>query len=189
MKISLNSAFKNLIKLSAVGAIATMSFSSVATSPVPNQFERPNMISSHSFTQESYQEIEQAKMFPKPTENQVQHILSLSKRDDEASYKVEIQIGQNKMVDCNQHRLMGEIEKQNLQGWGYSYYTLDKLTDGPSTMMMCREPKTAKFVTLGESITIDYDSRLPKVFYLPEGAELRYRIWQVKSDYQYTGNQ
>ncbi|WP_153913804.1 serine protease inhibitor ecotin [Shewanella sp. TC10] len=187
MKKSLNSTLKNLFNISAIGLIVGMSFSTMATSPVPNQFERPNMITSHQFSEQNYQEIDEAKMFPKPLDNQVQHILSLSKRDDEANYKVEIQIGQNKMVDCNQHRLMGTVEKQSLQGWGYSYYTLDKLTDGPSTMMMCRDPKTAKFVTLGESITIDYDSRLPKVFYLPEGAELRYRIWQVKSDFSYTG--
>ncbi|WP_220755430.1 serine protease inhibitor ecotin [Shewanella sp. KT0246] len=187
MKKSLNSTLKNLFKMSAIGLIATLSFSSAATSPVPNQFERPSMIKSHSFTQESYQEIEQAKMFPKPTENQVQHILSLTKRDDETNYKVEIQIGQNKMVDCNQHRLMGSVEKLSLQGWGYSYYSVDKMTDGPSTMMMCRDPKAIKFVTLGDSITIDYDSRLPKVFYLPEGAELRYRVWEVKGAFEYSG--
>ena len=187
MKKTHKTSLKNLFNMSALSLFAVMSFSSVATSPVPNQFERPSMITSHHFSEQNYQVIEEAKMFPKPEGSQSQHILTLSKRNDEANYKVEIQIGQNKMVDCNQHRLLGSVEKQSLQGWGYSYYSLDSLTDGPSTMMMCRDPKTAKFVTLGESIVIDYDSRLPKVFYLPEGAELRYRVWQVKGDFEYSG--
>ncbi|WP_227006661.1 serine protease inhibitor ecotin [Shewanella donghaensis] len=186
MKKLINSTIKKLSVAAMFSITTAMSLSALATSPVPNQFTKPTMITIHQFTANNYQQIEEAKMFPKPVEGQVQHILQLSKRDDELNYKIEIEIGQNKMVDCNKHRLHGELEKQNLQGWGYHYYTVDSISDGPTTMMMCVDPKTAKFVVMGKSITMDYDSRLPKVFYLPEGAELRYRIWEVKGDFEYS---
>ena len=39
-------------------------------------------------------------------------------------------------------------------------------------------PKVARFITLGgEPYIIRYNSRLPIVVYVPEGVEVRYRIW------------
>ncbi|MBQ4888868.1 serine protease inhibitor ecotin [Shewanella sp. MMG014] len=187
MKNILNTTLKSLTKLSALSLLTAMTFSAAATSPVPNQFEKPQMITTYKYSQDNYQVVDAAKMFPKPSANQVQHILSLDTLENEADYKIEIQIGQNKLVDCNRHHLSGKLDKISLQGWGYQYYSVEQLTDGPTTMMMCPDPKTMKFVTMGKSLMIDYDSRLPKVFYLPEGAELRYRVWQVKDTYQFAG--
>jgi ecotin len=40
------------------------------------------------------------------------------------------------------------------------------------------EPKVARFITLGGNpYIIRYNSRLPIVVYVPEGVEVRYRIW------------
>ena len=157
-----------------------------ATSPIPNQFKKPAMITMQHNTSENYQKIESVKMFPKPIAGQVQHILQLAKRDNEHNFKVEIEIGQNKLVDCNKHQLTGDLNKQSLQGWGYPYYTVESMAEGPSTMMMCVDPKSIQFVVMGKSKTINYDSRLPKVFYLPEDATLRYRVWEVQGDYEYS---
>ncbi|MDO6678821.1 serine protease inhibitor ecotin [Shewanella sp. 4_MG-2023] len=186
MKISLKNPLNKLYIASLLTLSATILVPAYATSPVPNQFSQPSMIIIHQNTDKNYQVIETAKMFPKPEADQVQHILQLSQRDDEANYKIEIQIGQNKLVDCNHHRLSGKLVEQNLSGWGYPFYSVDSITVGPSTMMMCNEPKTAKFVPMGQSLSINYDSRLPKIFYLPEDATLRYRIWQAKGDYHYS---
>ncbi|WP_076536523.1 serine protease inhibitor ecotin [Shewanella sp. UCD-KL21] len=186
MKISLKNQLNKLPIATLLSMWATIIVPAYATSPVPNQFSQPAMITMHKNTHENYQLIDNVKMFPKPAAKQVQHILELAQRDDEANYKIEIQIGQNKMVDCNHHRLSGKLVEQNLSGWGYPFYSVDNITAGPSTMMMCKEPKTAKFVPMGQSLTINYDSRLPKVFYLPEDATLRYRIWQAKGDYHYS---
>ena len=39
-------------------------------------------------------------------------------------------------------------------------------------------PKVNRFITLGgEPYLIRYNSRLPIVVYVPEGVEVRYRIW------------
>ena len=39
-------------------------------------------------------------------------------------------------------------------------------------------PKVARFITIGgDPYIIRYNSRLPIVVYVPEGVEVRYRIW------------
>jgi ecotin len=41
-------------------------------------------------------------------------------------------------------------------------------------------PRVDRFVTLGgEPFLIRYNSRLPVVVYVPEGVEVRYRIWSA----------
>ena len=41
-------------------------------------------------------------------------------------------------------------------------------------------PKVARFITLGgEPYLIRFNSRLPIVVYVPEGVEVRYRIWNA----------
>jgi len=41
-------------------------------------------------------------------------------------------------------------------------------------------PKVSRFITIGgESYIIPYNSRLPVVVYVPEGVEVRYRIWSA----------
>ncbi|TVS09801.1 MAG: proteinase inhibitor I4 serpin, partial [Planctomycetaceae bacterium] len=42
------------------------------------------------------------------------------------------------------------------------------------------EPKVPRFITLGgEPFLIRYNSRLPVVVYVPEDAEVRFRIWNT----------
>ena len=44
-------------------------------------------------------------------------------------------------------------------------------------------PKVARFITLGgEPCIIRYNSRLPIMVYVPEGVEVRYRIWTTGAE-------
>jgi ecotin len=51
-----------------------------------------------------------------------------------------------------------------------------------------KAPKRARFIGLGgEPYLIRYNSRLPVVVYVPEGTEVRYRIWRADSIVQSVG--
>jgi ecotin len=44
-------------------------------------------------------------------------------------------------------------------------------------------PKVDRFITLGgEPYLIRYNSRMPVVVYVPEGVEVRYRIWTTAAE-------
>ncbi|GIU33118.1 serine protease inhibitor ecotin [Shewanella schlegeliana] len=168
--------------------LSAFSFNASATSPAHPSGVNQNMISAQMYTVNDYSATEETKMFPAPQAGQVQHILTLPKLDNEADYKVEIQIGQTKMVDCNKHGLNGELKQHSVKGWGYNYYQVDTISEGPSTMMACfDQAKTEKFLPIRDDLMLKYDSRLPKVFYLPENTQVRYRVWKVESPFSYSG--
>ncbi|EJG0602089.1 serine protease inhibitor ecotin [Cronobacter sakazakii] len=126
--------------------------------------------------------------FPKAEKGMVRQVIELPERQDEASYKVELVIGQTLDVDCNKHQLAGKFERKTLEGWGYDYYTFEsaKNADGSvmytSTMMACPDgKKEKKFVTanLGENGMLNYNSKLPVVVYAPENIDVKYRLWKA----------
>jgi len=44
-------------------------------------------------------------------------------------------------------------------------------------------PKVPRFVTLGgEPFLVRYNSRLPVAIYVPDGVEVRYRIWSAGAE-------
>ncbi|WP_442800747.1 serine protease inhibitor ecotin [Shewanella sp. AS16] len=146
------------------------------------------------FTPDDYQALASTKMFPPPTAGMVQYILTMPPltaegKDgtrEEQNLQLQVQIGQTQMVDCNKHGLTGELKEHTLSGWGYSYYKLDALGARISTQMACfDQAKQQAFVRIPGELRLGYDSRMPKVFYLPEGAELRFRLWQAESNFQY----
>lgn len=174
---------KYMIAASAL-AVSLLSFNALATSPVHPSGLNQNMIMSQTYNAANYQAHEDSKMFPAPAEGMEQHILTLPPLDDEENYMVEIQIGQTKMVDCNKHGLSGKLTQDSVKGWGYQFYKVNQITDGPSTMMACLElAKKEAFLQIPGNLKIRYDSRLPEVFYLPQGSEIRYRVWRVESDF------
>lgn len=116
--------------------------------------------------------------FPAAKDGMVRYSIILPQKKNESAYKVELIPGKTMSVDCNNHRLMGTISEEDLKGWGYTYYLFTSDGQAASTMMMCNEPKTMKFVS-GQTITIDYNSKLPVVIYLPKGFEVKYRIWEA----------
>ncbi|MGI2170921.1 serine protease inhibitor ecotin [Shewanella sp. MF05960] len=164
---------------------ASTSFTGYAM-PKVEQVQQQLVIQTSVMDNDNYKTQANTKMYPAPKENMMQHILTLPKLNDESQYLIEIQIGQNKLVDCNKMHLMGDIHTLTLEGWGYPYYQVDSIIQGPSTKMMCTEAKKAQFISLNNTITQEYDSRLAKVFYLPKDAQLRYRIWRAASEFTFS---
>ncbi len=118
----------------------------------------------------------QIEMFPKAKEGFKQVYIQLPVAKNENDLKVEFFVGVEKMLDCNKHFLMGKVNTQDLQGWGYSYYEIESSGETGGTLMACPDQKkTKKFVSLQPEI-VRYNSKLPLVFYVPKDLEVRYRI-------------
>jgi len=122
-------------------------------------------------------------MFPQAEEGFVRHVIEVPKTDNDYEHKVELLIGKVMLVDCNKHSLMGKVESVTLKGWGYKYLEVTDIQSGPSTLMACKEPKTDKFISIRDTLR-RYNSRFPIVAYVPEGYEVRYRIWSADDNIQ-----
>lgn len=119
------------------------------------------------------------KPYPPAEKGMTRFAIILPERENEVDYKVELFVGKKVMVDAvNGHWFGGKIETVNIEGWGFSRYVVKDL--GPMTGTLIGGPTELKekFVAL-ESILVRYNSRLPIAVYVPEGAEVRYRIWST----------
>ena len=129
------------------------------------------------------QPLEKVAPFPKAEKGMTRQVIQLPEQKDESAYKVELLIGKTLEVDCNHQRLGGELESKTLEGWGYDYYVVEKISGPVSTMMACPDQKkTKKFVTasLGDDGMLRYNSKLPIVVYTPENVEVKYRVWKAE---------
>jgi ecotin len=126
------------------------------------------------------------KAFPPAEKGMVRYVLQLPKQDNESIFKVELIVGKTVQVDeKNRYFFGGNIEKETIKGWGYPRYIVSKIGLMAGTLMAVNPdvPKVARFITLGgEPYIIRYNSRLPIVVYVPEGVEVRYRIWTTRAD-------
>ncbi|MFM8419847.1 MAG: ecotin [Verrucomicrobiota bacterium] len=124
------------------------------------------------------------KAFPAPEKGMTRHVLSLPARKDESAFKVEILVGKTVKTDpANRFFFAGKIEEETIQGWGFPKYTVRSLGPLAGTRMAVdpKAPATDRFVTLGgEPYLLRYNSRLPVVVYVPEGAGVRYRLWKAE---------
>lgn len=133
------------------------------------------------------QPLEKIAPYPKAEKGMKRQVIQLTPQEDESTLKVELLIGQTLEVDCNRHRLGGELASKTLEGWGYDYYVFDKVTSPVSTMMACPDgKKEQKFVTayLGDAGMVRYNSKLPIVVYTPANVEVKYRIWKAEDKVQ-----
>ena len=116
----------------------------------------------------------------------VRYVLQLPKQDDESGSRVELMVGKTVQVDeGNRYFFGGKIEKETIKDWGFTRYKVAKLGPMAGTLMAIdpNAPKVARFITLGgDSYLIRYNSRLPIVVYVPEGVEVRYRIWTAGAE-------
>ncbi len=126
------------------------------------------------------------KAFPPPDAGMVRFVLPLPKRPDESLRKVELMVGRTVEVDAgNRHFFGGRIETETIKGWGFPRYIVRELGPMAGTLMAVdpNVPKVAKFVPIGgDPYLVRYNSRLPLVVYVPEGVEVRYRIWRGDAD-------
>jgi ecotin len=128
----------------------------------------------------------QMRAYPAAEQGVTRFVLTLPAQEREADYRVELIVGQTAQTDpVNSFFLGGEITAENIEGWGYTRYVVKSI--GPMGGTLMAPPPGAapveRFVTLGgEPYLIRYNSRLPVVVYVPDGAEVRYRIWKAEPD-------
>lgn len=123
------------------------------------------------------------KAFPAPKEGMVRFVILLPEkaRGVDNNFRVELIVGKEMLTDgVNKLRLGGKIETKPLKGWGFTYYEMPKLGPTVGTLIGVPPgtPKVKKFVH-ADSLLIRYNSRIPLVVYVPEGVEVRYRIWSA----------
>jgi ecotin len=123
------------------------------------------------------------KAFPPPDAGMVRYVLQLPKQADESASRVELIVGKTVQVDeRNRYFFGGRIEAETIKGWGFTRYVVPKLGPMAGTLMAVDPgaPKVERFIRLaGEPYFVRYNSRLPVVVYVPEGVEVRYRIWSA----------
>jgi ecotin len=123
------------------------------------------------------------KAFPPPQEGMARFVIELphKERGEEDAFGVELIVGREMLTDgVNLIRLGNTIEPRPLPGWGYTYYEVTGPSTTMSTMMAPPPgaPQVKRFVS-ATPLRIAYNSRLPVVVYVPQGYEVRYRIWEA----------
>jgi ecotin len=121
--------------------------------------------------------------FPPAEDGMIRKVLQLPKQKDESSFKLELIVGKTVLLDAaNRYFFAGNIERKTITGWGFSRYIVSKFGPMAGTLMAVDPSieQVERFITLGgEPYLIRYNSHLPVVVYIPEGAEVRYRIWRA----------
>jgi ecotin len=124
--------------------------------------------------------------FPAAKKAMVRYVLPLSKEENETALKVELVIGKTVQVEANNNYFFGgKVETKIAQGWGFTYYVVPKLGPMAGTLMAVdpNAPKVERFISIGgEPQLLRYNSKLPIVVYVPEGVEVRYRIWRAPTE-------
>lgn len=132
------------------------------------------------------QAADNSQAFSPAEKGMVRYVLQLPAKADEAHFRVELIVGKMVQVDAkNSYFFGGQLVEEVIEGWGFTQY---KLTDlGPmGGTLMAVDPyavKVASFITLGgDPYFVRYNSRLPIVVYVPEGVEVRYRVWTAAAE-------
>jgi ecotin len=123
------------------------------------------------------------KAFPPPDAGMKRYVIDLPQLDDEDAAKVQLIVGKTVSVDeRNRHFFVGTLAKETIKGWGFDRYILRKLGPMGGTLIAVdpTAPKVKGFVALGGGPQLfRYNSKLPIVVYVPDGVEVRYRIWRA----------
>lgn len=135
--------------------------------------------SAFAFGQEENYESLEIEMFPKAETGFKQVYIQVPIVENEENYKIELHIGKETSVDCNQHFMNGQLSEQNLEGWGYTYFKVESDGAISSTKMACLDSKLErKFITLTPQL-VRYNSKLPVVVYVPENFSVKYKIFKA----------
>lgn len=126
--------------------------------------------------------IKNLTVYPAATEGMNRYVIMLDSLGFEAEYEYQIELIPGKLAEvdsCNKHGLSGEIVEKTVEGFGYTYYEFTSNGNIFSTQMACLDnAKVNKFIS-GQTIKTRYNSLLPVVVYIPEGFELKYKIWSA----------
>ena len=107
------------------------------------------------------------------------HVIELPALPDEDAHKLELIGGKAMTVDCNSRGMDGRFEARDVPGWGYSYWVLQSQGQVHSTMMMCPPGSAKPGFVQAEPLLVRYNSKLPVVVFVPEGMQLRWRVWRA----------
>ena len=125
---------------------------------------------------------EDLKPYPVPQPGFERWVFRVPAVAHEEDRRVEVVVGKTLTVDCNTTWFRGQLVEKVAKGWGYPYFAVEKVVGPASTMMACPpgEERREAFVKLqGDGLLQRYNSRLPVVVYVPDGYEVRYRIWSA----------
>ncbi|WP_323846052.1 ecotin family protein [Microbulbifer magnicolonia] len=119
--------------------------------------------------------------FPHTVDGKLRQVIQLPKAVDESRFMVELVPGKTELVDCNLRSYTAPLKRATLDGWGYPYFVLSELTPGPTTLKACPPgSERRRFVRVrGDDLLLPYNSRLPLVVYVPDGVQLKYRVWRA----------
>ena len=112
-------------------------------------------------------------------------VIHLDAQADESAWKIELSVGKVMETDGVNHLGGGaKIEEKNVEGWGYNFYEAKAQGGIFSTLIGIPPgaPKVTRFVTMASSGPVRYNSKLPVVVYVPEGLEVRYRLWKAEAE-------
>ncbi|WP_028456190.1 ecotin family protein [Chitinilyticum litopenaei] len=119
------------------------------------------------------------KPFPPAQAGFERKVIRLPEVANPELYRVQLIPGKVVKADCNTRGLRASISEVTVQGWGYTYWTVGPIQPGPSTLMACPEPASDRFVPVHHEQLIRYNPKLPLVVYIPQGSELRYKVWSA----------
>jgi ecotin len=122
------------------------------------------------------------KAFPAAEKGMTRYVIRLPQEKDEGALKVELVIGKTVKTDAqNRYFFGGKLETESIPGWGYDRYILRKIGPMAGTLMAVdpNAPPVERFISVGGETILRYNSRLPVVVYVPEGVEVRYRLWRA----------
>jgi ecotin len=124
--------------------------------------------------------------FPKAPTGRERKVILLphKERGEEDAFRVEIVVGRTIQTDgINRYSFPGRLVPRDIQGWGFTYHDVEgDLKDAVSTRMAGVGNPAQRFVP-GPAATIPYNSRLPIVVMVPEGCELRWRVWRADPEF------
>jgi ecotin len=127
--------------------------------------------------------VDNLKAFPPAEKGMTRFVLNLPEAPIEEDLKVEVLIGKTVKTDAvNRYFFGGQLQTKTVKGWGFDYLILRKLGPMAGTLMAPSpdSPQVERFITLGGEPRLHrYNSRLPLVVYVPEGVEVRYRLWRA----------
>lgn len=128
---------------------------------------------------------DQLKAYPKAQAGAKRLVVFLPPQEQESDYRVELQIGKWIETDpINRYFLSGAMTEETIQGWGYPMFVVKELGEVAGTRIGVEgDRKVKRFITLGgEPSLLRYNSKLPLVVYVPEEAEVRYRVWKTEDE-------
>lgn len=99
--------------------------------------------------------------------------------------QVEIVVGRVIETDgINAYGFGGAIHERNIDGWGFSYYEVEGDLKQAASTLIGGPPNPAPRFVAGPRTLVRYNSRLPLVVMVPEGCELRWRLWKADGEWR-----